>query len=233
MHKTKTAAIFLFFLILSVSFLYPDTQKVTLTYFKGEVSVFRKQTLAYTEINMRIYPGDSIVTADESSAEITYEDGSVSSILPNSILKIGQLKREQGLFTTRLKTWVGSILCKVTKLRKGDSFRVFTPTAVATVRGTVFEVAVNEKQETSFNVLSGELLAKALIKDAKAYLLKGQFKYFVGAEGIPDVRKLTEQEIKNLEERATMYIRDYIQEKQKEIEKGIKKQMKKGCLGFL
>ena len=47
---------------------------------------------------MNILSGDSLVTADESNLEITYENGSVSSIEPNSVLKIGQLKKEKGLF---------------------------------------------------------------------------------------------------------------------------------------
>jgi hypothetical protein len=233
MLRSRAASlVFLFFLISSPTFLNAETQKATLSYFKGSISIFRKQTLVYPEINMRIYAGDSITTASESTAEITYEDASVSSILPNSVLKVGQLKKENGFFTTKIKTWVGGVFCKVQKLRKGDAFQVYTPTAVATVRGTVFEATVSKDEGTSFNVLSGELLAKSLIEGAKTYLLKDKFKYFVGKDGLPDVRKMTEQEVQALQNRAKSYIRGFIEEKKEEIEKTIGKEVKKGCLGF-
>ncbi|MCK4395235.1 FecR domain-containing protein [candidate division WOR-3 bacterium] len=182
---------------------------------------------------MKILKGDSLVTEDDSYLEIRYEDGSVSSLEPNSTIMINEIKKEKGLFTTRIKSLVGSLLCKIKKLKKGESFQVYTPTAAATVRGTVFEVVVKETQETSFNVLSGQLYAKALIEGAQTYLLRDKFTYFVGKEGIPDVRKLTDNELAALRNRAHAYIRDFIEEKKEEIEKGTKKGRKKGCLGFI
>lgn len=233
MRRSRAAWIVLLFISLSPLFLSAETQKATLSYFKGNISIFRKKALIYPETNMRIYPGDSIVTAEESTAEITYEDGSVSSVLPNSVLKVGTLKKENGRFTTKIKTWVGSVLCKVQKLRKGDAFQVYTPTAVATVRGTVFEASVSKDDETSFNILSGELLAKSLVEGAKTYLLKDKFKYLVGKDGVPNVRELTAQEVEALQNKAKAYIQGFIEETKEEIEENIEKEIKKGCLGFL
>lgn len=232
-RSTRAACIVFFLPFLLPLLLFAETQKATLSYFKGTISIYRKQALIYPEIDMRIYPGDSIVTEDESTAEITYEDGSASSVLPNSVLKVGQLTKENGSFTTKIKAWMGSVLCKVQKLRKGDAFQVYTPTAVATVRGTVFEASVSEATETSFNILSGELLAKSFAEGAKTYLLKDQFKYFVGRDGVPDIRKLTALEVEALQNRAKTYIRGFIEEKKEEIEENIEREIKKGCLGFL
>ncbi len=232
-RSARAACILFFFPFLIPLLLIAATQKATLTYFKGTISIYRTKALIYPEINMRIYSGDSIVTEDESTAEITYEDGSVSSVLPNSVLKVGKLEKENGSFTTKIKAWMGSVLCKVQKLRKGDSFQVYTPTAVATVRGTVFEASVSEDTATSFNILSGELMAKSLAEGAKTYLLKEQFKYFVGKDGAPDIRKLTAQEVEALQNRAKTYIQGFIEEKKEEIEENIEKEIKKGCLGFL
>jgi len=234
MHKTRFAPIvLLFFLLITQSLLFSATQKVILSYYKGDISIFRNTTLVYPEINMKILKGDSLVTEDDSYLEIMYEDGSVSSLEPNSTIMINEIKKEKGLFTTRIKALVGSLLCKIKKLKKGESFQVYTPTAAATVRGTVFEVVVKETQETSFNVLSGQLYAKALIEGAQTYLLRDKFTYFVGKEGIPDVRKLTDNELAALRNRAHAYIRDFIEEKKGKIDKGIKKGIKKGCLGFI
>ncbi len=182
---------------------------------------------------MTILTGDSLVTGSNSNLEITYEDGSVSSLAPNSILKIRYLKKENGLFTTRIKAWMGSIICKITKLSKGETFQVYTPTAVATIRGTVFEANISKDKETSFKVLSGKLYATALVEGAKTYLLSDALKYTVGIAGIPQVGKLTEQELTALKNKASTYIRDFIEEKKEEIEEDIKKEIKKGCLGFL
>ena len=182
---------------------------------------------------MPILPGDSIETGKESSLEITYENGTVSSLEPNSIIKIKEIEKKNGLFTTRIKALLGSILCKVQKLRKGETFELRTPTAVATVRGTVFEATVSKTQESSFNLLSGQLYAKALVEGAKTYLLKDKLKYAVGREGVPNIRKLSEKEINALKGRASAYIQNFIEEKKKEIKEDIKKNVKKGCLGFI
>jgi hypothetical protein len=234
MVNTKNALV-LFFILTTFSLPLPllsETQKIYLTYYTGTVNIFRKQTLVYPEINKRLYPGDSLTTGDNSSAEITYEDGSVSSLLPNSSIKIRQAKKEEGLFSTKIKAFFGSVICKVQKLRKGESFQINTPTAVAAVRGTVFETKVGEDSETAFKVLSGELYAKSLIEGAKTYLLKDEFSYLVGSDGIPNIRKLTEKEIAKLKTDAKTYIQNFIEEKKKEVEEEIKKEVKKGCLGF-
>jgi len=236
MHKLRLVFIVLFlffFLLASQTLLLSENQKASLSYYKGSVSIFRNKTVVYPEINMPILPGDSIETGKESSLEITYENGTVSSLEPNSIIKIKEIEKKNGLFTTRIKALLGSILCKVQKLRKGETFELRTPTAVATVRGTVFEATVSKTQESSFNLLSGQLYAKALVEGAKTYLLKDKLKYAVGREGVPNIRKLSEKEINALKGRASAYIQNFIEEKKKEIKEDIKKNVKKGCLGFI
>ncbi len=226
--------LFLSFLtLISQTLLFAETQKSYISYFKGSVSIYRKKTIVYPKIKMPILPGDSIETGKESNCEITYENGTVSSLEPNSVIKIGEIKKKQGLFTTRIKALFGSIICKVQKLKKGETFEVRTPTAVATVRGTVFEATVGKTQESSFNLLSGQLYAKSLAQGAKTYLLKDKLKFAVGREGIPDIRKLSEKEVKALKGRASAYIKNFIEEKKKEIKEDIQKKVKKGCLGFI
>lgn len=233
MHKPTLSPILLILFFFSLTpFLLSNTQKATLSYYKGSISIYRNKTPISPFVNMTILTGDSLITGTDSNLEITYEDGSISSLAPNSILKIRYLKKEKGLFTTRIKAWMGSIICKITKLHKGETFQVYTPTAVATIRGTVFEANISKDKETSFNVLSGQLYATALVEGAKTYLLSDELKYTVGIAGIPQVGKLTEEELTALKNKASTYIRDFIEEKKEEIEEDIKKEIKKGCLGF-
>jgi len=234
MHKLRySLLLILFSLLIFSSSLFSETQKAILSYYKGNISIYRNNTLVYPEINMKILPGDSLETEKNSNLEITYEDGSVSTLEPNSVMTIRIIKKQKGLFKTRIKAWLGSVLCKVTKLRTGEKFEVYTPTAAASVRGTVFEAVVTEGKESSFNLLSGQLYAKAFVEGAKTYLLKDKFKYTVGIKGVPDIRKLSKKEADELTNRATAYIRDFIKEKKGEIKQDIRKKTTKGCLGFI
>jgi len=233
MPKPRFTPLLLLFLFIIPTYLLPKTQNTILTYYKGTVSIYRNKTLQQPEIDMNLLPGDSLETGSNSTLEIRYEDGSVSSLEPNSIIKINSAKKEDGLFKTAIKAWLGSVLCKIKKLHTGETFEVYTPTAVASVRGTVFEAVVKETQETSFNVLAGELYASSLLEGARTYILKDKFKYFVGRDGVPDIRKLSDKELKALKSRASAYIRNFIEETKEEIEKDIKKKVKKGCLGFI
>jgi hypothetical protein len=235
MHKatlSPTLLFLLFFFLIFTPFLLSNTQKASLSYYKGLISIYRDKNPISPFVNMTILTGDSLVTGTDSNLEIKYEDGSVSSLGPNSILKIRYLKKEKGLFTTRIKAWMGNIICKISKLNKGETFQVYTPTAVATIRGTVFEANISKDKETSFKVLSGKLYATALAEGAKTYLFSDELKDTVGIAGIPQVGKLTEQELTALKNKASTYIRDFVEEKKEEIEEDIKKHIKKGCLGF-
>ncbi|OQX56600.1 MAG: hypothetical protein B5M53_00580 [Candidatus Cloacimonas sp. 4484_209] len=232
MRRTNTLTILVCIFLFSNALLFSETQKASLTYFKGKILFYRNRIQIQPVLKMAVLPGDSLVTGDESSLEVTYEDGSVSSLEPNSIIKIKEIKKENGLFTTRIKTWLGRILCKVKKLRSGETFEVYTPTAVATVRGTVFEAEVTKNQETLINVVSGKVFAKSLIEGAKTYLVKESFKYTVGRKGIPIVRKLTEKEITGLRGRAKSYLRGFIEEEKTKMKENIKEKVRKGCLGF-
>jgi hypothetical protein len=223
----------LLFLLIIPSLLLSDSQKVTLSYYKGIISIYRNKTAITPEIDMNLYEGDSLSTGANSTLEITYENGSVSSLEPHSVIVIKLAEKDEGKLKTRIKAWLGKVFCKIQKLKDGENFEVYTPTAVASVRGTVFEASVSETQETSFNVLAGEVFAKSLVEGAKTYLLKETFKYQVGRDGMVDVRKLTQQELNELKNRASSYIRNFIEESNEEIKEDLRKKAKKGCLGLI
>ena len=93
--------------------------------------------------------GMTIRTGPESFAVITYFEGSTVSIDPSTTLVIEALGADpDGSTTIQMQQLVGRTWHSVQKLLSGGSkYEVRTPTATASVRGTLFEVGV-EQDET-------------------------------------------------------------------------------------
>lgn len=111
----------------------------------------------------KLETGDRIITGRDGRAEITFDDGSVSRISPDSRLDFLALYRDgtDGSETTFLGIQWGS-LWNNTKdvVTRNSRFEVNTPTAIAGVRGTSFMVRVLKSQtdvETLIRAYSGQL----------------------------------------------------------------------------
>jgi len=84
----------------------------------------------------RIYSGSKIVTKTKSFAAIKFiDDGSLVRVRQNSSCKV-EGKKEKNSFFKNIFLEVGTIFSKIT--RQKGSFRVTTPTSVASVKGTAF-----------------------------------------------------------------------------------------------
>src|SRR3989442_13947170 len=88
--------------------------------------------------------GDSIETAADGRAVVTFFEGSTVEIEPSSTLSVDTLSVDAGGGTVILMTQaVGRTWHVVTKLLTGSSrYEVRTPASTASVRGTEFEVQV-------------------------------------------------------------------------------------------
>src|SRR3989442_10906792 len=89
--------------------------------------------------------GDSIETAADGRAVVTFFEGSTVEIEPSSTLSVDTLSVDAGGGTVVLMTQaVGRTWHVVTKLLTGSSrYEVRTPASTASVRGTEFEVQVD------------------------------------------------------------------------------------------
>lgn len=96
---------------------------------------------------------ESTVETAKGSAVLNLEDGSQVLIKPNSRVVLKSPGTSTGFY---LSQWLGKIIVKAQK-RMGNtpSFRMGTPTAVISVRGTRFEVEVKDKSRTSVSVYEG------------------------------------------------------------------------------
>lgn len=99
--------------------------------------------------NMKIYEKDEIRTGAESQATL-YLDGEGETgdlkLSENSHMRLGTLLRDPQTQdkTTYLDLALGKVLVHAEKLKGQSKFEVRTPNASAGVRGTVFEVSVED-----------------------------------------------------------------------------------------
>ncbi len=132
----------------------------------GNVSVMKAGTGSWIEaqVGMSLEPGDSVKTGDDSSAEITFFDGSTIELQAGTEIEIASLdiSRDTGSTSITLKQTIGNTISRVTKLVDPASrYEVETPTGVAAVRGSVMQVYVTEDGTTWITNLEGDIRAVA------------------------------------------------------------------------
>lgn len=97
--------------------------------------------------------GDSVITGDDSYAELSQKNLSTIKVQPNSVFTITEKEGDGGKETV-LSTTVGSVSYKFGKLF-GKEPKIATPSAIAGVRGTEFTVYAAEDGSSLVAVTSG------------------------------------------------------------------------------
>jgi len=124
----------------------------TIAEFKGEVTLHSLQG-DITASRGTVLAPESVIETGKGSTLLNLPDGSQILVKPHSkvILKAPNVGRGYSL-----ELILGKVLATVRKRLGGESsFRMGTPTAVITVRGTRFEVQVDKKQRTFVEVYDG------------------------------------------------------------------------------
>ena len=129
---------------------------------EGSVSIMKSGSASWieAEVGMSMGVGDSVKTSDDSSAEITFFDGSTIELQAGTEIEIASLgiSTDTGATTITLQQTIGTTISRVTKLLDPASrYEVETPTGVVAVRGTVVQVYVTEDGTTRVAVLEGEV----------------------------------------------------------------------------
>lgn len=127
----------------------------------GDVQVLRSgstEPVAATN-GMELTAGDTITTGDNGSANLTFFDGSIMEIKANSEIQVNELSTAStGSTTVSLKETVGSTINRVAKLVDSSSrYEVDTPAAVAAVRGTIFDLLVQQNGDTTVKSEQGSV----------------------------------------------------------------------------
>jgi hypothetical protein len=129
----------------------------TLSILSGTVEITGADgTLAGAD-GMTLDAGTRVKTGADSSALLTFFDGSTLEIKPDTEIEIQQLESGEGkAVTIVMKQWVGRTWSTVVKMAdKGSRYEIDTPSAVALVRGTQFLVDVDETGRTVEHTMRG------------------------------------------------------------------------------
>jgi peptide/nickel transport system substrate-binding protein len=133
---------------------------------EGNVFVMKAGTGNWIEaqVGMSLEPGDSVKTGDNSSAKITFFEGSTMELEAGTEIEIGSLdiSRDTDSTTIILEQTIGSIIFRVTKIVDPASrYEVETPAGVVAVRGSIMQVNVIEDGTTWATNLEGDIWAVA------------------------------------------------------------------------
>jgi uncharacterized repeat protein (TIGR01451 family) len=131
----------------------------------GSISILKPGAAAWISATagMILQPGDTIKSGSNSQAEITFFDGSVLEIFPDTEIKISDLNVSvAGSTTIRMQQQIGKTISRVKKLTDSASrYEIETPAAVAAVRGSIMTVTVYRDGTTVVTNESGDIRAIA------------------------------------------------------------------------
>ncbi len=130
----------------------PAWARATLTQVSGTVEVHSQDWIVVSKTPYPVEPGETIRTTSRANAVLTFEDGSRVELAGNSSFTLEETASSSysmGLGFGRLKAFVEKIAAR--------RFQVRTPTAVAAVRGTEFQVEVLGDGSTSIDLYKGLL----------------------------------------------------------------------------
>ena len=132
----------------------------------GNVSVMKPGANDWieAEVEMSLEPGDIIKSSDNSSAEITFLDGSTIELQAGTQIEIVSLdiSTETDSSIIKLKQTIGSMIFRVTKIVDPAShYEVETPTGVVAIRGSAAQITVIEDGTTRACNLEGDIWAIA------------------------------------------------------------------------
>jgi ferric-dicitrate binding protein FerR (iron transport regulator) len=125
----------------------------TLVNAAGEVSVLRSGAIWVLFPNDLVQPGETIVTGEDGFAEFQVADGSSFQVYPDSRVVF---RKNPTTLGDLLDVFLGRVKVYIQHLGgRPNRHRVFTPTAVISVRGTIFEVSFDQTETTLIAVDEG------------------------------------------------------------------------------
>ncbi|MCB9383663.1 MAG: FecR domain-containing protein [Bryobacterales bacterium] len=120
---------------------------------EGNVSVIRSDQVWALFAGDQVNVGETIVTGPDGFAQLTVQDGSSFLVYPDSRVVFrrnpGNLRDLIDLFLGRVKVYIQHLG------NEPNPHRIFTPTAVISVRGTTFDVSIDEDEIVTVGVDEG------------------------------------------------------------------------------
>lgn len=155
----------------------------TVADFKGDVSLRSPKGDPLAPRTGQVLDPESTIETGSGSILLTIHDGSQALVKSHSRVVLKSPDVGLGLY---LELIIGKLIAKVQK-RMGEDppFRMGTPSAVITVRGTRFEVEVTKKKRTYVRVFEGVVEVQGLITGAHSVMIQPGFLTRVDLDGEP------------------------------------------------
>ena len=151
---------------------------------KGDITIHSPEGASIQPQRGTVLPAGSSIETGKGSILLGLADGSQVLVKSHTRLQLKAPETSGGNF---LQLLLGNIVAKVQKrLGMEPSFRMGTPTAVITVRGTRFLVEVDKKQKTYVDVYEGLVEVTSLSAPGSPVMVRPGFTTRVGEQGVPD-----------------------------------------------
>lgn len=129
------------------SFFQTDAAAATAITVQGSVSLARDTGMWAVNSGDTVRAQQVIVTGPDGYAAFKVADGSTFEVFPNSRVTF---RSNPGNWRDMVDVWLGRIRVHIQKLGgQPNPNRVHTPTAVISVRGTIFDITVEDDDETT------------------------------------------------------------------------------------
>lgn len=136
----------------------------------GQVSVLRDDSPWVLNVGDSVQPRQIVVTGPDGFAVFQVSDGSTFEVFPNARVVF---RENPGAWRDLLDILLGRVKVHIQKLGNQPNYnRVRTPTAVISVRGTIFDVAVEDEDDTTLvSVEEGQVGVQHLFRPGPERIL--------------------------------------------------------------
>jgi hypothetical protein len=142
-----------------------DVAQAQLIIESGNVQIKHEgETWITAQNGMLLYQSDSIKTGNNSSASVVLFRSSIIRLDNNTEITIQEIIKQTGVTNVKIKQDAGRTWNTVIKISGIDNYDVQTPTTVASVRGTSFDVNVSPNGKTVIGVGLGNVTIKSIVK---------------------------------------------------------------------
>jgi hypothetical protein len=152
--------------VCAVSAFAQDNGAAQVITLNGQVSVLRDSSPWALNIGDSVRPQQIIITGSDGYAVLKVSDGSTFEVFPNSRVVF---RNTPGNWKDLLELFLGRVKVHIQKFGGQPNYnKVRTPTAVISVRGTVFDVVVEDEEATTLvSVEEGQVGIRHLLLPQK------------------------------------------------------------------
>jgi len=145
-------------LVINTGFFGSEEAKAQLTFVSGNIVQVKHTGGSWTdaENEMDLYESDSVKTGDSSAATIILFKGSIIRLDSNTEITLKEIIEGEET-SVKIEQDAGRTWSTIQKISGIDNYEVETPTTVASVRGTSFDVNVTEDGITIVSVIKGSV----------------------------------------------------------------------------